>query len=270
MRILFFSAPILLFVCLLFWWAEQKLLYFPSKTLLSNPSEAGISYTNHRFASKFESIHAWHVDNGSDTTILYCHGNAGNIGDRMDKMYRFYLMGVNVFMFDYQGYGLSSGIPSERGMFMNGVVAHDYLMATGLVKENDVLVVYGTSLGGAVAAHIAVQRRVNGLVLENTFLSLRSIAAEIYPFLPKFLIPNLFDTHSYLKKSLTPKLIFHAKDDQLIPFHHGMRMREDAAGEVRFVETVGGHNESYIQSFDIWKEELLKFIERLKSTRDVE
>lgn len=264
LRIFIIGAVIALWICFVVWWAEQKLLYFPSKKLLGTPNEAGIAYTNHQFVSGFESIHAWHADNGSNVTVLYCHGNAGNIGDRLDKMYRFYLMGFNIMMFDYPGYGLSTGRPSEKGFMDSGVAAYDYLNSTGLIKPGDTLIVYGTSLGGSVAAHVAAHRRVHGIVLENSVFSLRSIAAEHYGFLPNFLIPNKFNTNQSLKKIRIPKLIFHAKDDQIVPFRHGLLMQEDTLGDSKFVETIGGHNESYIHSFDVWKEELLRFSEKIK------
>lgn len=270
MRIILAGALVLILGRLTFWWVEQKLLYFPSKNLAFTPSDAGITFTNHKFAAKYETIHAWHADAGSDVTILYCHGNAGNIGDRIDKLYRFYLSGFNVFMFDYQGYGQSTGTPSEEGIYASGLAAYDYLIATGLLKRHDTLIVYGTSLGGSVAAHIAANRKVHGIVLENAFVSLRSIAATHYAFIPGFLIPNRFRTLDDLKKTRIPKLIFHAKDDQIVPFSHGLRFQEDTLGDSRFVQTFGGHNESYIHSFDAWKEELLKFSEKLKYRKGAE
>lgn len=174
------------------------------------------------------SVAAVHLRNpAARYTILFSHGNAENIGQGMDFLHAMRDAGFNVLAYDYSGYGLSTGRPSERAAYGDIDAAYDYLTGDGGVPAEHIIL-HGRSLGGAVAADLAARRPAGGLVLESTFTSaLRVVRA--YPFLPF----DRFRTERKLPRVRMPVLVIHGTDDELIGFWHAERLYALAAGPKR-------------------------------------
>ncbi len=173
--------------------------------------------------------------------MLVCHGNAGNIGHRLETGAALLATGVNVLLFDYRGYGRSQGQPSEEGTYRDAQAACEWLRQKGLAGTN--IVAFGESLGGGVAAELAAREPIGGLVLESTFTSIPDIGAELFPWLPvRWLGKIRYDTRSKLPRLYVPVLVMHSPADELVGIHHG-KANFAAANEPKlFWELQGDHN----------------------------
>jgi fermentation-respiration switch protein FrsA (DUF1100 family) len=193
-------------------------------------------------------LNGWFIPvKGARRNVLYCHGNAGNISDRLDKIKIFHELGFNIMIFDYRGYGKSSGRPSEAGLYQDAQAAYDLLAAR---KDAGTLpiVVYGASLGGAVAVDLAMHRPVAGLITEAVFTSIRDMARVYYPWIPDFLISIDYDVMRKVAGLRIPKLFIHSQQDEVIPFTQGQRLFAAAAEPKAFLAVEGGHNDNFFQS----------------------
>ena len=222
-------------------------------------------WDNHRFQAEeahFRSkdgtqLHGWFFEAPEPrATILYCHGNGdcvGFLGDYAASMRdRF---GVQMFIFDYRGYGKSDGSPHEKGVLQDGEAARDWLCErTG--KRPEELLLMGRSLGGGVAVHLAANGGAKGLVLQNTFSSLHDTAAENYPFVPvRLLMRNKMDSMSRIGRFQGPLLMSHGDADTLIPFRLSQRLFEKANEPKQFFTVRKGEHcstepEEYQRLFD--------------------
>jgi len=192
--------------------------------------------------------------------VLFCHGNAGNISHRLESIEIFHRLGLNIFIFDYRGYGQSEGKPTEQGTYEDASVAWRYLTQQRQVNPNEIIV-FGRSLGGAVASWLAQSHSPGALILESTFTSLADIAASLYPYLPvRLLLRFKYNTAEYLGKVNCPVLIVHSRDDEIMPFSHGCRLFEMASEPKKFLEISGTHNEGFIISGKDYEKGLNAFI----------
>lgn len=246
----------------LFIFLEQKSLYYPEKKISGTPKDLGIVYEDVYFkTSDGQTLNGWFTPaKGAEVTVLYCHGNAGNICDRLHKVQFFHELGMNFFIYDYRGYGLSSGTPSEKGLYKDAQAAYDYLLSRPDV-DKDKIVIYGKSLGGPVAADLCLNRKASALILEGSFASLAKRAQQLYPFLPmKLLVTQKYDTVAKVKNLRIPKLIAHGRQDEVISFNHGEILFEAAAEPKKFLPFKGGHNDDIYIVSAVYKAELLKFL----------
>lgn len=241
---------------------EQKSLYHPEKEIPQAPKNLGLTYEDVDFKTDDGNLlHGWFVPSKeAKATVLYCHGNAGNIYHRLHKVKFFHEMGVNFFIFDYRGYGKSTGKPSEKGLYKDAQTAYDYIVSRSDVDKNKI-VVYGKSLGGPVAADLCVHRQASALILEGSFASVALRAQQLYPFLPmKFLITQKYDTIAKVKNLHIPKLIVHGRQDEVISFRHGETLFKVAAEPKQFLAFEGGHNDDVYVASEAYKQELDKFL----------
>ncbi|MFC1902025.1 alpha/beta hydrolase [Chloroflexota bacterium] len=197
---------------------------------------------------------------GASGVVLFCHGNAGNISHRLESIEIFHRLGLNVFIFDYRGYGRSEGKPSEIGTHRDVEAVWQYLVEERQVSPNRI-VVFGRSLGGAVAAWLAHKYTPAILILESSFTSVPDIAGKLYPYLPVRLLSRFkYNTAEYLDEVDAPVLIVHSREDETMPFSHGKRLFERARGPKEFLEISGTHNEGFITSGKHYEEGLNAFI----------
>jgi fermentation-respiration switch protein FrsA (DUF1100 family) len=171
-------------------------------------------------------IHAWWCPVAdAKGTVLYCHGNAGNLSHRRDSIARWQeLLHQQVLIFDYPGYGKSEGRPSEAGCYQAAQAAYDWLIREQCIRP-DTITLYGGSLGGGVAVHLARQVPHRALVLLSAFTSLPDVAQRLYPWLPaRWLVRNRFDNLAKISDCEGPVFIAHGDCDSLIPFAHGQRL----------------------------------------------
>lgn len=258
--LIFFSALFLVLVR----YIERHSIYFPMRGIATTPTAIGLSYEEVYFdTSDKKRVNAWFIPaEKAKLTILFCHGNAGNISHRLDKILIFNDLGINTFIFDYRGYGKSEGAPSESGFYKDAEAAYSYL--TGERKiPGERIVLYGESIGGPVAIDLARKVNAGGLITEEAFTSIKDMARIAYPFVPHFIFSSRFDSVSKIRNVTCPKLIIHSIDDEIVPFHLGERLFDAAAPPKRFLKIRGGHNTAFLDSEKQFTEGIRSFLAEL-------
>ncbi len=242
---------------------QERLLYFPLRNLATSPASINLAYEEVRFeAADGIELSGWFIPAVEPKgVVLFFHGNAGNISHRLDSIATFHRLGLSVFIIDYRGYGQSEGRPTERGTYLDAEAAWRYLVQERQIRPTEI-VLFGRSLGGAVAAWLAEQQRPAALILESTFTSVPDVAAQSYPFLPVRLLSRIhYDTLERLPKIDCPVLVIHSPDDRLIPYSHGRRLLAAAKEPKAFIALRGGHNEGFIIAGPEYEAKLAEFIE---------
>jgi hypothetical protein len=243
---------------------QERLAYYPEvgREIHSTPREHGMDFEALTLdTADGERLDAWFVPvSQAHGVVLFLHGNAGNLSHRMDSIAMFHRLGYAVLIFDYRGYGRSSGKPSEAGLHRDAETAWAYLTrARGIAPEN--IVLFGESLGGALAAHLAARQRPGALVLSSVFTSAPDLAADLYPWLPaRWLVRLRYDTRAALARADCPVLVAHSPDDEIIPYHHGQELFAAAPGPKMFLALAGGHNDGFIFMQEHWVEALAGFL----------
>lgn len=233
---------------MLFRWFEHSRVYHPSRRLDASAAELGRPFEDVFFTTNDGiKLNGWFFPASADAShreiaILNCHGNGGNISHRLG-LYRALLdLGANVFSFDYRGYGLSEGKPGEEGTYRDAQAAYQWLRQKGFAGKN--IVIYGESLGGAIATELCLREETGGLILQSTFTSLPEIGAELYPWLPVRLVGRIrYDTRSKLPRLRIPVLVMHSREDGLIGFRHSEQNLAAANEPKFFCELRGGHSD---------------------------
>ncbi|MGN6170915.1 MAG: alpha/beta hydrolase, partial [Solirubrobacteraceae bacterium] len=212
--------------------AMGALLYFPARELLESPRDAGLDFEELAIKTEDgERLLGWWVATRqphSAAHVLFFHGNAGNIGDRVLLATLLTAVGFDVLLFDYRGYGLSTGKPNERGTYLDARAARGAMAAREDCEPAQVIYL-GESLGAAVAAELAQSTPPRGLILQSPFTSLRDVARRHYP-LPRFLIPDAYPTIRRIDSIDAPVLVLHGDRDAIVPVSHGRTLYE-AAGQ---------------------------------------
>ncbi|NLE67132.1 MAG: alpha/beta hydrolase [Lentisphaerae bacterium] len=243
---------------------QRGMVFHPGPAIGFLPSQAGIPFEDVSFGTRDgEKLNGWFVPApGAGATVLMCHGNGGNISDRVWALKRLHDAGFNAFIFDYRGYGRSTGRPNEAGLYLDARAAWDYLVAErGLPQAG--IVIHGRSLGGAVACELASNVNAGALVLEAAFTSLPDLAAGIYPYLPvRALCRFRFNTLGRIARVRVPVLVAHSRDDDLIPFRHGERLYQAANAPKSFFVLRGDHNSGEAMDDSAWIDCLRGFIAR--------
>lgn len=259
-RFLFLVVVAYVIACALVAIFQTHLIYYPTRGCEHNPGDIGLAYTDLRLVTADGvAIAAWYIARagapdgtpdwaangaaeGATFTLLYCHGNAGNLSHRAEHIGELHRLGFNVLAFDYRGFGLSDGRPSEAGTYLDAEAAWDYLVGKRGI-EPSAIVLYGRSLGGAVAIELARRHRPAALIVDATFTSLADVAAHHYRLLPvRLLVRHHYDSLSKIGAIQCPKLFLHGRSDGLVPFDLGRRLFDAAAPPKRFVERAEGHS----------------------------
>ena len=247
---------------LYFRYFEWKNIYHPTREISVTPESIGLKFEDIFFETdKHIKLNGWYVPcEGATSTVLFCHGNAGNISDRLDSINIFHNLGLNIFIFDYKGYGRSKGFPTEKGTYLDAMAAYNWIiLEKKLDKDN--IVIFGRSLGGAIAIDLAAKINKGLLISESTFTSIVDIGKEIYPFLPiKYCAGIKYDNIQKIKNVKIPKLIIHSEDDEIVPFHHGERLFKAASSPKQFYKMRGGHNDSFTIMGKEYEEIIRNFI----------
>ncbi len=194
--------------------------------------------------------------------VLFCHGNASNISHHLDSLLIFNRLGLSTFIFDYRGYGKSSGRPSEQGTYLDAEAAWDHLVKTRKIPPSDIIII-GRSLGGPIAAWLAQDHHPQMLVVESSFTSMLDIARYRVPCTPASVIKDYkYDTRGYLANVKCPVLVIHSRDDEVIPFHHGQQLYKAVKGPKEFVEISGSHGRGFLDSLARYESGLDAFISK--------
>ncbi len=229
------------------WRQQDSLVYFPDRQVRFTPGDLEMPFEDVRLAaSDGVALAAWWIAAPhSRAALVFCHGNAGNMGDRVSKIRLFHDLGLSVLAFDYRGYGGSEGKPSEEGTARDMDAAVAYVRAVrGVPLERTVF--YGESLGGAVAVAACTKHRPAALVLESTFTSAREMARRHYPFVPSALVRVGYDSRASIGSIACPVLILHGTRDTIVPFEMGEALFRAASEPKYFATLEGDHNASGI------------------------
>jgi fermentation-respiration switch protein FrsA (DUF1100 family) len=190
-------------------------------------------------------LHGWFVPcDGARRTILIFHGNAGNIGDRLYYIEVMHRLDVHVFLIDYRGYGNSEGKPSEEGLYRDALAAYEW-WAKERQPGGEKLILFGESLGGAVAVNLAAKVAPAGLILQSTFSSAKDMAKSNIILRMLFPLAHVrFDSVKEIAQVKCPKLIIHGTRDEIVPFRLGKSLYEQAPQPKSFYAVQGaGHND---------------------------
>ena len=227
---------------------EPGMLYEPNRNVTNTPQKIGLDYEDlYIKTSDGKKINAWYIPKkGAKQTFLVFHGNASNIGEQMDWIRLYHAIGVNVFIFDYHGYGKSEGEPAEASLYLDGLAAYTYIIQEKKLLPSQIILV-GNSLGGAVAIDLASKEWVGGLVVRSTFTSLADSARHINPFYrwPILWLSSKFDSLSKMARVKCPTVIFHSIEDERFPFEMAAALYKKAPYPKRLVLLEKGEHDYF-------------------------
>jgi fermentation-respiration switch protein FrsA (DUF1100 family) len=264
-------------VCGTIWLAvvffEKSMIFFPTRypdgfwDVEEISAVSGASVEDHFFSTDDHlRLHGWWCrpdrrGGTADIVLLWFHGNAGNLSHRVDLLLRLAALPAQVFLIDYRGYGRSEGRPDEHGLYRDGAAAWRYLVEDRAVTP-DRIVIFGKSLGGAVAVDLAATVVPAGLILESTFTSVPDMAAHHFPIVPRALVRTRMDSLSKIRAVGVNKLHIHSPADEVVPYTLGRRLYDAAPEPKRFHEVAGaGHNETYLVGGAVYFETIRRFLE---------
>ncbi len=253
---------------------DRLMVYFPERELWATPADAGLEYEDvYLEAADGARIHAWHIPGGSDATLLWLHGNAGNMSHRVDNIALLNIrVGVSVFIIDYRGYGKSEGRPSERGILLDAEAALSYLANEKALDPAKDIALFGRSLGVGVAAEMATRRDFRCVILESGFTSVSEMAKAVYPMLPvSLLLPFVearYDSLSKMSRVRSPLMIVHGERDEIVPFEMAERLHAAAPEPKRLYAIRGAaHNDTYAVGGEPYFDALRRFIAQPAAAR---
>lgn len=234
-------------ICAYMYSMQRNFLYIPS-TNIESPSVYGlVDFSTVRlFANDNTRLEAWyHPAKENYPTIIYFHGNAGNLMNRVNFFSLLRDAGFGVLGLDYRGYGNSEGNPSEHGFYMDGRAAMDYATKTLHIPENKIII-YGESIGTGVAVQMATEYKIAELILQSPFTSMAATASNQYPWLPvNLLLKDRYDSISKIADVHVPILFFHGEKDHLVPIDLGKDLLAKANDPKRRVYFPEVHHNDY-------------------------
>jgi fermentation-respiration switch protein FrsA (DUF1100 family) len=247
-------------------WFEHSQIFQPDRFLSATGAELGRPFEDVFFKTNDGlALNGWFFPAAFNSprremAVLVCHGNAGNISHRLELCQALLQTGVNVFLFDYRGYGRSEGRPGEEGTYCDAQAAHGWLVKRGVVGRN--ILAFGESLGGGIASELALREACGGLILENTFSCLADLGAELFPWLPvRWMSTVKYETCARLPRLKIPVLVMHSRGDKLIGFHHAEKNFALANEPKLFWELQGGHNDAVFDDKENFVKGMEKFIQ---------
>lgn len=264
-------AAALLVLGLLVWLLQPKLLFRPFPEMVGDPSHWGMTYSDVQLTTDDGvRLHGWLLPaqppfaerrRARLHTLLFLHGNAGNVSHRGASLQIFAALGLDVLIIDYRGYGQSEGKPSEIGLYRDADAAWRWLTETRGIAPADI-VIFGRSLGGAVATALAARVQPGALIVESSFTDLTAMAKLHHPLLTR-LVPlrYRFPSAEHLPQVRAPVLVLHSPDDGVVPYAHGRALYAAAREPKRFVDLVGGHNEGFLETQPHYQQALAEFLD---------
>ncbi len=244
------------------YFAQDSMVYRPDTRLEATPEEIGLAFEDVRLTAKDGvKLHGWYVPADQERgVVLFCHGNNGNISHRLDTIRIFHSLGLSTLVFDYRGYGESEGVPSEEGTRLDALAFWEHLTGErGVPPER--IILWGRSLGGAVAARLASETKPAALVVEAAFTSIPDMGAERYPFLPVRLLSRYeYSTEHYVAEAPCPVLVIHSPEDSVVPYAFGRRLYEAAPAPKEFLEIFGRHGDGYVTAEKVYAEGVEAFL----------
>lgn len=261
-----------LLLVLLMWLFQERLLYLPGmgREHIATPSDIGLDWQTVQLTTDDGLIlDAWWLPvENPRAALLFLHGNAGNISHRLDSLVLFNRLGLSVLIPDYRGYGKSEGSPSEPGTALDADAGWRWLQEES-GHNSDRLVIFGRSLGAAVAAELASRTDPAAVILESPFRSVPDLGQRLYPWLPVRALARLnYPTIEYVTQRSSPLLVIHSENDEIIPFDEGQAVYEAATSPKELLVIQGGHNTGFLQSRTIYVHGIDEFLSSAGLTRE--
>lgn len=252
-------------LCLVVYSRQASLVYFPLRQVQVRPADVGLPSRDVELTTEDgERLRAWAIPPEAPQApwILFSHGNGGNMSHRLERALVLRRCGVGLLLYDYRGYGESTGTPSEEGLTKDAEAAWRWLVEDqGVPPERVVLM--GESLGGGVTTALAARHRPAAMILESTFTSAVDLGAELYPWLPvRLLSRHRFPSRDRLAGMDFPKLFMHSPEDDVIPYHHGRELFDAAPEPKAWFDLVGGHNAGTLAQGPGYVQALTEFLQR--------
>ena len=250
--------------CLYLFLMQGRMIFYPTEKLVASPADMDLAYESVSLTTSDRvKLHGWFIPaKEARGTVLFFHGNAGNISHRLDSLKIFHKLGLSTLIIDYRGYGRSEGSISEQGTYLDGEAAWNYLIEIKKIPSRKVII-FGRSLGAAIAAHIAARKKPGALIIESAFTSVDDMGASMYPYLPVRLLSRYeYDTKKTLPAVTCPVLIIHSPYDEIIPFENGLKLYEIAHQPKDMLRIRGGHNEGFLVSGKIYLEGIGRFVDK--------
>ncbi len=244
---------------------QDDIIYLPdlpSREVGMTPARIGLEFESVTLSAEDGvKLDGWFLPHARPrATLLFFHGNAGNISHRLESLKLFHDLGLSLLIIDYRGYGRSQGKPSETGIYRDAEAAWRYLTETRRIPPERILLL-GRSFGGAVAGYLAANHPALGLVLESTFSSAPEMAGDLYPWLPtRWLTRFEYNTRARLAHIRMPLMVIHSRQDDIIPFSHGEALYADGVPPKRFLEFNGSHNNGILDNAERYRRGLDDFI----------
>ncbi len=257
-------------VGLVLYFMQPTFLYSPVREVPYTPGELGLNFENVVFKSADGLLlSGWYIPaDSSKPTLLFCHGNGGNMMHRLDSINILYNLGLNCFVFDYRGYGSSEGKISEEGTYLDVRAAYKWLTEEKKVSPDDIII-FGRSLGGSIAAQLASKVQAKALVVESAFTSYVDIGRKFYPYMPvRWFARFSYRTIDYVRDVRCPVMMIHSRNDEVVPFEFGLEIYEAANEPKEFVEIFGSHNDGFLVSGEIYSKAWRKWLKFLKEYKD--
>jgi fermentation-respiration switch protein FrsA (DUF1100 family) len=239
---------------------ENAILFFPDKKIEATPNKINLKFDAVELITvdKVKLCAWWTPSDNARATLIFSHGNGGNISHRLDKLKIFHDLALNVLLYDYRGYGKSEGSPNEKGFYADVEAAYDFVVNDKKIPA-DQIIAYGESLGGPVAAHLAANNKVQLLILESTFTNLEDMARLHMPLLAG-LAKSKFDTLADVAKMKSPVLVLHSPNDEIVPYAQGQKLFASINTPKQFVILQGDHNNGFWKSKNTYMKGLDDFI----------
>jgi len=240
---------------------ERAFIFYPQRELSGFPSDHGMEYQDVTLQGQDRmTIHGWFIPGRGKAVLLFFHGNGGNISHRIEKVRLLCYPEISSLIIDYNGYGRSRGKPSEEACYLNALASWEYLVRERHFESNQIIL-FGESLGGAVAVDLATKKEVGAIILESTFPNIGVVANRFFPGLSVFL-KRKFDSLSKVSRVHVPLLQLHGDEDDLVPYELGRRLFEAANEPKEFFTIAGGHhNDTYEIGGEAYFQAIHQFID---------
>ncbi|MDX8376865.1 MAG: alpha/beta fold hydrolase [Mariprofundales bacterium] len=270
LRILLIIVLVVAGFTLLLLWKERDIVYAPMAEYVAKPNDFGLDYSVVKITSSDnEQIHAWYMPHPeAKYTILFLHGNAGNISTRLYLYSLWHQDKFNILTLDYRGFGHSTGLPDETGVHADAQAVYNYLREQMAVPAQQIIIC-GRSLGAAVAAHLAHKKTAAALILETPFTSLGDMTDVYYPWLPhlRFLTRNKFKTNAIINQISMPTMIIAASEDDITPHRMAEELYENAGNGIIFRSITGNHSNYAAISADVYMQSWQLLIKHLEEDK---
>lgn len=237
---------------------QSIFLYRPLPEITGTPARLRLPYDDVWIGSEGARLNAWYVpgDPGR-ATVLFCHSNFGSMSQYLETIGLIHGMGFSVLTFDYRGFGLSTGKPSEAGTYADAAAVRDWLEQT---HPPTALIIWGRSLGGAHAARLAADHPPQALVIESAFSSFPEVARDFFPYVPVGLIARYqYPTVADAAQVKCPTLVIHSPDDEVVNFRHGKIIFAALTCPKRFLQIRGDHNDGFLVTGREYEDGVKKF-----------